>query len=63
MDVCGKLHREFVKKISAMQRFGEILSSSLDKKIGPDHILEDKDVLRIILKKNNTQNLLNSFNF
>ncbi|MDR0900410.1 MAG: GTP-binding protein [Methanobrevibacter sp.] len=50
LDVCGKLHREFVKKF----RHGKIWGSSVKfpgQKIGPDHVLEDKDVLRIILRK------------
>ncbi|MDO8871061.1 MAG: GTP-binding protein [Methanobacteriaceae archaeon] len=49
-DVCGKLHREFVKNF----RHANIWGSSVkfeSQKVGFDHILNDKDVLRIILKK------------
>ena len=50
IDVCGKLHRDFVKNF----RHGKVWGKSVKfpgQKIGPDHTLEDKDVLRIILKK------------
>jgi small GTP-binding protein len=50
IDVCGKLHREFVKNF----RHGKVWGKSVKfpgQKIGPDHVLEDKDVLRVILKK------------
>lgn len=50
IDVCGRLHREFVKNF----RHAKIWGSSVKfpgQKAGPDHILEDKDILRIIIKK------------
>ena len=50
IDACGKLHREFVKNF----RHAKVWGSSVKfpgQKVGPDHILEDEDVLRIILKK------------
>lgn len=50
IDVCGKLHKEFVKNF----RHGKIWGSSVKfpgQKVGSDHVLEDEDVLRIILKK------------
>jgi len=49
-DVCGKLHRDFVRKF----RHAKIWGSSVKfegQKVGPDHILHDKDILRIIIKK------------
>ena len=50
LDVCGKLHREFVKNFRHAKIWGDSVKFP-GQKIGPDHILEDKDVLRIILKK------------
>ncbi len=50
IDVCGKLHREFVKNFRHAKVWGKSVKFP-GQKIGPDHILEDKDVLRIILKK------------
>ncbi|WP_409200016.1 OBG GTPase family GTP-binding protein [Methanobrevibacter sp. DSM 116169] len=50
IDACGKLHREFVKNF----RHAKIWGSSVKfpgQKVGPDHVLDDEDVLRIILKK------------
>ena len=50
IDACGKLHREFVKNF----RHAKIWGTSVKfpgQKVGPDHVLEDEDVLRIILKK------------
>ena len=50
IDVCAKLHREFVKNF----RHAKVWGSSVKfpgQKVGPDHVLEDEDVLRIILKK------------
>ena len=50
IDACGKLHREFVKNF----RHAKVYATSVKfpgQKVGPDHVLEDEDVLRIILKK------------
>lgn len=50
IDVCGKLHREFVKNF----RHAKIWGTSVKfpgQKVGPDHVLDDEDVLRVILKK------------
>ncbi len=49
-DVAGKLHRDFLKNF----RHAKIWGSSVKfpgQKVGLDHIMEDKDVLRIIIKK------------
>ena len=50
IDVCGKLHRDFVKNFRHAKIWGDSVKFS-GQKIGPDHILFDKDVLRIIIKK------------
>ena len=50
IEACGKLHREFVKNF----RHAKIWGTSVKfpgQKVGPDHVLEDEDVLRVILKK------------
>ncbi|MDD2643309.1 MAG: GTP-binding protein [Methanobacteriaceae archaeon] len=50
IDACGKLHREFVKNF----RYAKIWGTSVKfpgQKVGPDHVLDDEDVLRVILKK------------
>ena len=50
IQACEKLHREFVKNF----RHAKIWGTSVKfpgQKVGPDHVLEDEDVLRIILKK------------
>lgn len=49
-DVCGKLHRDFVRNF----RHAKIWGSSVKfegQKVGPEHVLKDKDVLRVIIKK------------
>jgi uncharacterized protein len=49
-DVAGKLHRDFLKNF----RHAKIWGSSVKfpgQKVGLDHVLEDKDVLRLIIKK------------
>ncbi|RBQ22842.1 GTPase Obg [Candidatus Methanobinarius endosymbioticus] len=50
IDVCGKLHREFVKNFRHAKIWGDSVKFP-GQKTGPDHILEDKDILRIIVKK------------
>ncbi|GAA5818728.1 MAG: GTP-binding protein [Methanobrevibacter sp. CfCl-M3] len=50
IDVASKLHREFAKNF----RHANVWGSSVKfpgQKVGPNHILEDEDILRIILKK------------
>lgn len=50
IDACGKLHREFVKNFRHAKIWGESVKFP-GQKVGPDHVLEDEDVLRLILKK------------
>jgi ribosome-interacting GTPase 1 len=48
-DVCLKIHRNFVKDFKHAYVWGSSVKFS-SQKVGLDHILNDKDVLRIILK-------------
>jgi len=50
IDICGKLHRDFVKNFRHAKIWGDSVKFP-GQKIGPDHILEDKDVLRLIVRK------------
>ena len=50
IDACGKLHREFVKNFRHAKVWGTSVKFP-GQKVGPDHVLEDEDVLRIILKR------------
>jgi len=50
IDVCGKLHRDFIKNFRHAKVWGDSVKFP-GQKIGPDHILVDKDILRIIIKK------------
>ena len=50
IDACGKLHREFVKNFRHAKVWGTSVKFP-GQKVGPDHVLDDEDVLRIILKK------------
>ena len=50
IDACGKLHREFVKNFRHAKVWGPSVKFP-GQKVGPDHVLDDEDVLRIILKK------------
>ena len=50
IDACGKLHREFVKNFRHAKIWGDSVKFP-GQKVGPDHELQDGDVLRIILKK------------
>ena len=50
MDACGKLHREFQKNFRHAKVWGTSVKFP-GQKVGPDHVLEDEDVLRVILKK------------
>ncbi len=61
IDACDKLHKEFVKNF----RHAKIWGTSVKfpgQKVGPDHVLEDEDVLRIILKEIIVSNM-NQVNF
>jgi small GTP-binding protein len=49
-DVCGKLHRDFVRKFRHANVWGDSVKFE-GQKVGFDHILHDEDVLRIIIKK------------
>jgi ribosome-interacting GTPase 1 len=48
-DVCLKIHRNFVKDFKYAYVWGNSVKFS-SQKVGLDHILRDKDILRIILK-------------
>ena len=50
IDACGKLHWEFVKNFRLAKVWGTSVKFP-GQKVGPDHVLEDEDVLRVILKK------------
>ena len=50
IDACRKLHREFVKNFRHAKVWGTSVKFP-GQKVGPDHVLDDEDVLRIILKK------------
>lgn len=50
LDACGKLHCEFVKNFRHAKVWGTSVKFP-GQKVGPDHILEDEDILRIILRK------------
>ncbi|MDR0911706.1 MAG: GTP-binding protein [Methanobrevibacter sp.] len=50
IEIAGKLHREFKKKF----RHAKVWGSSVKfpgQKVGPDHVLQDEDILRLIVKK------------
>ena len=48
-DVCIKIHRNFVKDFKYAYVWGKSVKFS-SQKVGLDHILRDKDILRIILR-------------
>jgi small GTP-binding protein len=50
INIAEKLHREFVKNFRHAKVWGTSVKFP-GQKVGPDHVLEDKDILRIILKK------------
>lgn len=50
IEACGKLHREFVRNFRHAKVWGTSVKFP-GQKVGPDHVLEDEDVLRVILKK------------
>ena len=50
IDICGKLHRDFVKNFRHAKIWGDSVKFP-GQKIGSNHILKDKDILRIIVKK------------
>lgn len=49
-DVCQKLHRDFVRKFRHARVWGSSVKFD-GQKVGIDHVLNDEDVLRIIIKK------------
>ena len=49
-DVAGKLHREFLKNFRHAKVWGNSVKFP-GQKVGLDHVMEDKDVLRLIIKK------------
>lgn len=50
IEACKKLHKQFVKNFRHAKIWGNSVKFD-GQKVGPDHILEDEDILRIILKK------------
>ena len=50
IDVCGKLHRDFARKFRHAKVWGTSVKFA-GQKVGPDHVLHDQDVLRIIKHK------------
>jgi ribosome-interacting GTPase 1 len=49
-DVAGRLHRDFLRNF----RHAKVWGSSVKfpgQKVGLEHVLKDKDLLRIIIKK------------
>lgn len=50
IDVASKLHREFAKNFRHANVWGNSVKFP-GQKVGSNHILEDEDILRIILKK------------
>ncbi len=49
-DVCQKLHRDFVRKFRHARVWGSSVKFD-GQKVGLEHVLNDEDVLRIIIKK------------
>ncbi len=49
-DVAGRLHRDFLKNFRHSKVWGNSVKFP-GQKVGLEHILQDKDVLRIIIKK------------
>ena len=49
-DVAAKLHRDFIKNFRHAKVWGTSVKFP-GQKIGLDHVLKDKDVLRLIIKK------------
>jgi small GTP-binding protein len=50
IDVASNLHREFAKNFRHANVWGTSVKFP-GQKVGPNHVLEDEDILRIILKK------------
>ncbi len=50
IDICGKLHRDFARKFRHAKVWGTSVKFA-GQKVGPDHVLHDQDVLRIIKHK------------
>jgi len=49
-DVAGKLHRDFLKNFRHAKIWGNSVKFP-GQKVGLEHVMEDKDVLRLIIKK------------
>lgn len=49
-DVCGKLHRDFIRKFRHAKIWGDSVKHE-GQKVGLDHKMRDKDVIRVIIKK------------
>ncbi|MDO5836691.1 MAG: GTP-binding protein [Methanobacterium sp.] len=49
-DIAGKLHRDFLKNFRHAKIWGNSVKFP-GQKVGLDHVMEDKDVLRLIIKK------------
>lgn len=49
-DVAGKLHRDFLKNFRHAKIWGKSVKFP-GQKVGLEHVMEDKDVLRLIIKK------------
>ncbi|CDG65585.1 MAG: hypothetical protein PWQ15_1836 [Methanobacterium sp.] len=49
-DVAGKLHRDFLRNFRHAKVWGNSVKFP-GQKVGLDHVLEDEDVLRLIIKK------------
>ena len=49
-DVARKLHRDFVKNFKYAKVWGKSVKFP-GQKVGLDHVLEDHDIVRIIIKK------------
>lgn len=50
IEACKKLHKQFVKNFRHAKIWGNSVKFD-GQKVGPDHKLEDQDILRVILKK------------
>ncbi|MEE3418834.1 MAG: TGS domain-containing protein, partial [Methanosphaera sp.] len=49
-DVAHKLHRDFVKNFKYAKVWGKSVKFP-GQKVGLEHVLEDHDIVRIIIKK------------
>lgn len=53
MDVCRRLHRDFVERFMYAEVWGRSVKFG-GQKVGLNHVLEDEDVVRITLRKKST---------